>query len=322
MWRQSVSSLLLISFCTAAYGAYSVTPRQDLHLKLSGRQFADNLAVNLVTHPSPVDEPWASSGAPNLMSSLRVGYAIGESQEAKLDSSGQQQWANARKDEGLSKTLFGENSVTARLSDWVNAQADESITPEKFFEESLRLSQGNISLGIVACWNMLTLGRDLADRVFLEKTRKFIDIRGDLSFLAEYHGDADGSVGKWTSRAENYSAWYHFWGGFLYSYSLGVRYPLARPLLWPYYGLVIAIEEGVATGVPYARGLLWDAATDLPRRTALDIQGFRAGNRLAANLNRWVLGRPSPDPQLFLKRKQAPSLTTKNIECEDLMTAD
>ena len=177
-----------------------------------------------------------------------------------------------------------ESSKSKALYDWLLIQPDRSVTPESLFLKSLEIAEGGVWEALASGWNVLTIGRLAGgrERNYLKKTRKLADIRGDQSLLPIIHNLNDPHY-RWTSKADNFSAWYHFWGTMLYAFfrdSTFVAVPLRGS--WMVAGMIV-IEESVGAVQNIMRGQ-WRALLDWPKRAWIDIQGAAAGSRLAAGL--------------------------------------
>ncbi|MBI4248381.1 MAG: hypothetical protein HY611_02670 [Elusimicrobia bacterium] len=176
------------------------------------------------------------------------------------------------------------SSKSKALYDWLLIQPDRSVTPESLFLKSLEIAEGGVWEALASGWNVLTIGRLAGgrERNYLKKTRKLADIRGDQALLPIIHNLNDPRY-RWTSKADNFSAWYHFWGTMLYAFfrdSTFVAVPLRGS--WMVAGMIV-IEESVGAVQNIMLGQ-WRALLDWPKRAWIDMQGAEAGSRIAAGL--------------------------------------
>jgi len=118
-------------------------------------------------------------------------------------------------------TFENPEGASAKLYRWLEQQPEPTVKPDAFFLKALEFSNGRVFDALLAGWNTLVLGSKSGgrERNYLRKTKSLADIRGDAGLLETLH---DLSIPKenykWTSVADNFSAWYHFWGTMLYAY--------------------------------------------------------------------------------------------------------
>lgn len=175
---------------------------------------------------------------------------------------------------------------TDQLYVWLLAQPEHSVAPDALFVKALDVSGGSVWDALAIGWDVLSQGSEAGDRErnFLPKTLRLADIRGDIKLLPKVH-DLGNPNYRWTSQADNFSAWYHLWGTMLYAFyrdSGFVRVPL--PGHWVA-KVMILLEESVGGPVlEWIPNGEWRAFLDFPKRLETDVQGAVAGSRLAANL--------------------------------------
>lgn len=209
---------------------------------------------------------------------------------------------------------FGGNSwqrgsKARKLWEWLLEQPDHSVTPDALLLKSFQLARGSAWRALTMSWDVLVAGRLSGgrERNYLDKTLKLADIRGDAALLPLLHDPRDRNY-AWTSRADNFSAWYHFWGAMLAAFA----YESARGSFFPVPGhwfskWMIMLEEFFQSPLEYVGSWEWRAFLDHPKRLEIDVQGAVAGSRLAANL-RALRGKPR-DPEIlepYLLSKPAP----------------
>ena len=110
--------------------------------------------------------------------------------------------------------------------------------------------------------------------------------------------------GRWiTSRADNFGAWYHFWGAMLAAYAYeAVRVPmLPVPGHWVAKWMILH-EEFIVSPAEWIIAGAWRAFFDQHKRLEIDLQGTVAGGRLAVLLRQmrrdpaaWRHGRREAD---------------------------
>ena len=176
-------------------------------------------------------------------------------------------------------------SMSKILYEWLLAQPDHSVTPEKFFLKSLEIAEGSVWEALKIGWSVLTVGRLSGgrERNYLKKTQKLADIRGDQHLLPVIHNLNDPNY-RWTSKADNFAAWYHFWGTMLYTFlrkKTLTTFPLPAGAVTT---LIVLFEEFVVGAIEKIVSWEWKAFLDLPTRIYIDIQGAIAGYRLAIHL--------------------------------------
>jgi hypothetical protein len=171
------------------------------------------------------------------------------------------------------------------LHDWLLAQPDHSVGPDALFLQSLRIADGNVWDALTAGWNVLASGRTDGgrERNYLPRMQKLMDLRGDSALLPVLHNLNDSHY-QWTSKADNFSAWYHFWGTMLSAFFRDEAF-VALPLPGKYIVMGEVLVEELFIGVlEHATKLEWKAFLDMPKRIGIDIQGVMAGSRLAREL--------------------------------------
>lgn len=288
MRREWILCLFLISSSTQA----------ALPLRFDGRLFADSVTARIVANEAPVFVRINRAEYFILSAHMFVGGAS----EAL----------------GYKKTVEGDIEITWAAGDkspgyqlyrWLLNQPDNSITPDAYLMKAVELCKGDIFRALNIGLDLLIVGRyDGAGRNYYTKTQKLIDIRGDRDDLEQTHRPEDPSY-RWTSKADNFSAWYHFWATMIYAFFRQSTFTLLPlPGHVAVAGMVL-VEEFIVGPVEHVLRWEWRAFLDLPNRLDVDLQGARAGYYLARNLEKLNKG-------IDLKWQEQPYLLKRQSGCE------
>lgn len=130
--------------------------------------------------------------------------------------------------------------IEADLRTWVMSNEVRSVTPDMLLAKATVLAEGNVTLAMVYCWNILSKDWSMAgSRNFNPMTQKLFDITGE-SYLRDGAGQflvrPDQSLNRQdrkvsdlelrkgpslefiiTKRGDNFSTWYHFFGVMIFS---------------------------------------------------------------------------------------------------------
>ncbi len=91
-----------------------------------------------------------------------------------------------------------------KLGAWISSQPDESVTHPEIFRASLRLTHGNVYLGLLTIENLLA-------KSWMNPNRENLPFVQKLSRFTNYLG----------ANEDRFGHWYHFWGIVLYGYLKG-----------------------------------------------------------------------------------------------------
>ncbi len=170
------------------------------------------------------------------------------------------------------------------LKKWMLSRPDNSISPDQFFGKAIELENGNVQRGLMLAWDTLGEGHIFAkERNNYPHTKKLIDITGERDvFTGNYYSierrRKDGTtVNKPVEsiRGDNFSAWYHFAGVALRSFTTANSgFSLLSGKT--YANVLIFLEE-------YA---IHNIFIDPEKRRLIDYQGAIFGSKLAKNLRR------------------------------------
>ncbi|MFA6004153.1 MAG: hypothetical protein WC881_08795 [Elusimicrobiota bacterium] len=253
-----------------------VVPAQGLawhEVKLKGARFADSVIADMAR----MDRPF----------SLRIDRAEFLTLGQKMYHGSSFKYHDTGEAFGLDlPVVWGQDAgLDQALYDWLLQQPARSVTPEAFFLKAVELAQGSVWQGLAAGWDVLVVGSQSGDpqRQYFQKSLKLADIRGDLHLLSILHDPTDPRH-VWTSRADNFSAWYHFWGTMTYSFFRSSSFFLLPvPGKW-FVTFLVLCEELIASILDRVSGWDWPALLDLPKRLRMDMEGVSAGCRLAKGL--------------------------------------
>ncbi len=237
-------------------------------LFFDGRRFADVVAAQIAARKIPF----------HTLKPRREVRVLDHLQKGRA-------WNNIRYDLEVGNPGSPPETKAEKLYVWLLAQPERSVAPDALWLKALDISGGSVWDALTMGWDVLSLGNGVGDRErqFLPKTLRLADIRGDIKLLPIVH-DLGNSNYRWTSSADNFSAWYHFWGTMLYAYYRSSKFVLVPlPGHWVAKVMILLEESGgpMLEWIPHGE---WRAFLDFPKRLETDVQGAVAGSRLAANL--------------------------------------
>jgi hypothetical protein len=284
----------------------TLSSKSALPLKIDGRQFADNIALAI----EATRQEFSIKIDRKKSFILAAHMFIGGSSEA-ID------FEKTPSGDVVIKWLDGEKSKGYHLYKWLMDQPKQSVMPHNFFLKALEICDGNVFEAINVGLDILIVGRhDGARRNYYTKTQKLVDIRGDAALLEQTHRPGDPSY-RWTSKSDNFSAWYHFWATMIYAFFRQSSFTiLPVPGHLAVFPMIFA-EEFIVGPLEYFRKGEWKAFFDLRNRVFIDIQGALAGYRLAVNLSK--LSQINKMSWNKLKRQHAPYLIKSEVNCEKLL---
>ncbi len=176
------------------------------------------------------------------------------------------------------------------LQNWLASRPDHSVLPHELIEKATELSRGSVFYGLVLCWDVLRVGwGNAVSRNAYPLILKLYDITGELDkfdgnfFSQEEWAKRKKSLitlrKKVTVRGDNFSAWYHFIGTALHSFTMTNSRWQTIPGWWQT-RLLIWLEEIIY-------GNLFGSFLDGKKRIRFDIEGENFGRQLAQNLSRY-----------------------------------
>jgi hypothetical protein len=240
----------------------------DGGIRIDGRAFADRVALAARSSGLAITTEVPRSRYPIILQNLFWGepLPIRDAVKPSID---------------YPHLTFFERSKN-ELYRWMMTQPDGSVSPEAFFQKSLELEKGDVWKALDLGWSILSAGRNFGgqERLHLRKTQKLADLRGDADQVEAYHGFQISKY-HWTSKADNFSAWYHFWGAMTYAfYRDSIFALLPVPGSW-LASLCALIEEGFIQPLEIAIRREFGAIGDTMTRLRIDLEGAKAGGRLA-----------------------------------------
>lgn len=184
--------------------------------------------------------------------------------------------------------LTEDDPARRALKQWLLNQPDDSVTPEALLREAVRLEDGDVQRGLERCWDVLRENwQDDKNRNAFPHILKLIDITGERESF-DGNDPRDGKQrrarattaglrglifrGMKSTRGDNFSAWYHFFGTASYAFHGTANKSIVSPLLAT--RAAIFLEEKV----------LHNEFKDAQKRRINDVEGAKFGYQLAKNL--------------------------------------